>query len=154
MLHSLSFGGRLRSFKRTELLTFISGSRPRGPGFHFARAAEVTRTGEALATPLLIGIGEETGATGDGLATAGAMDVTPAHVFGVAEVAGDRSTNFSARNTFVKFMICRPVLWSSRTAGGPSNIVIRWRSSGPMTSSRKGAYPASWEMPRSICLQL
>lgn len=77
--------------------------------------------------------------TGDGVGMAGRIDVTPAQVFAGA----GRSINFSERNMFVKFKIWRPVFWSSRTAGGPSNIVIRLRSSGVTTSSRKGAYPAS-----------
>ena len=106
----------------------------------------------AVAVPFLPDTGEAMDAAGVG--GGGGMDVTPAQVEGGVGIETKRSVSFSGRNMLLKFKIWRPVAESSRTVGVPSIMVILQRSSWVTTSSRNGAYPASWDIPRRICLQL
>jgi len=123
-------------FSNTSLLGFMGGSRPRGEGTQ--AGFEDGSVGVCLAlvvVPFLAVPGEL--AVGTGL-----KDVTPAHVEGVmglGVVFEKRSMSFSERNILPKLSIWRPVLDSSRTVGGPSIMVILFRSSCLTTSSRKGA---------------
>jgi len=123
-------------FSNTSLFGLIDGSRPRGEGTH--AGFEGGRVGVCFA---LEGVPFLT-VTGELAVGAGLKDVTPAHVEGVVGfgvVFEKRSMSFSERNMFPKLSICRPVLDSSRTVGGPSIMVIRFRSSCLTTSSRNGA---------------
>lgn len=135
---------------RTAALTVIGGSRPRGVGFQAGFALEGVGVGFLIEIVVVLLFLID---TGEGVGIGGAIDVTPAQVEG-ASVAGKRSTSFSERNISLSVRIWSPVAASSRTMGGPSIIVILVRSSFVITSSRNGAYPASWEIPRRICLQL
>lgn len=87
----------------------MGGSRPRGLGVHAGFAGGGACTGDALAVAVVpfLTTGD---LTGDGIGTAGTMDVTPAQVFAGAGAEILRSTSFSARNMFVKSKIWRPVV--------------------------------------------
>jgi len=135
----------------TVAFTVIGGSRPRGVGTHGGCFVGVGLGVGFLMVPFFTGTGRATVGAGGG---GGTIDVTPAQVEGGVGEETKRSMSFSARNIWLKFKIWRPVDASSRTVGGPSIMVIRQRSSWVTTSSRNGAYPASWEMPSRICLQL
>jgi hypothetical protein len=67
------------------LSTFKAGSRPRGPGFQAGRTEAPFWTGgarTAIVVPFIAGVVPILAMTGEGIATAGAVDVTPAHVLG------------------------------------------------------------------------
>lgn len=123
-------------FSRTSLLTTIGGSSPLGSGVQDGRLI-------ALAGFLVV-IGSAFAAMGELMMPGGGgIDVTPAQVEGACAVLGvvespTRSISFSERKMLSNFNVGRPVAKSSRTTGGPSIIVIRFRSSW-LTSSRKGA---------------
>lgn len=138
---------RLLIFSRVTALTVIGSSRPRGPGFQ----ATLGRVGIVPFVPFFVD------AISIGVAGGDAIDVTPAQVDGGVGLGlfGSLSTSFSHLKMSLRFMTRTPVLYSSRTIGGPSRIVTRRViDSSRRTSSKKGAYPASWETPSRICLQL
>lgn len=145
-------------FSRTAWLTGIGPSKPRGPGFHgggrglgardamFVVLSAMGRVicGGGLAFCVIVAYEKLPGAEG-----AEAME-------GVEELElTDLCTSLSPRKISLIDKMLAPVFAISCTVGYPSRIVIRRRMLSSLSrSSKKGAYPASWETPKSICLQL